>query len=119
MEVVDSVYSTGEKSKQVPVVEEIDHRTGSSFSPFGLGGSDNSQHTASQPPPQLVVNTVNNLEVGRYSALLTIFTAEVDVELGQKLLAELRRSTKKNPPRVLKYEFTYVCHPPYISHQGC
>ena len=111
MEVVDSVYSTGaEKPKQVPVVEQIDHRTASSFSPFGLGGSNNSQHAVS-PPPQPVANKVNNLKAGRYSAVLTIFTAEVDVELSEKLSVELRRSTKKNPPRELKYEFIYVCHP--------
>jgi len=50
------------------------------------------------------------LEVGQSSVVLTIFTAEVDVKLSEKMSAELHRSTKKNPPRALKYELIYVRH---------
>jgi hypothetical protein len=39
---------------------------------------------------------------------LTVFTAEVDVKVDEKLSAELRRSTKKNPPSRLKYSLIYV-----------
>jgi len=45
------------------------------------------------------------------SVMLTIFAANVDVELDPKLKAEIRRSTKKNPPCVLKYELIYVRRP--------
>lgn len=106
------VYSAGtEKPKQVPVVEQI-KKTGFFSSLFGLGGSSTPQRAASPLPPQPAVNEAEYLEVGKSSVVLTIFTAEVDVKLNQKISTELHRSTKKNPPRTLKYELIYVCHPP-------
>ena len=80
------VYSTGtEKPKQALVVEQIKPGT---------------------------INEAEYLEVNQSSVVLTIFTAEVDVKLSQKISGELLRSTKKNPPRALKYELIYVRHPP-------
>ena len=39
---------------------------------------------------------------------LSIFRGEVDVTLTQKLIAELHRSTKKNPPTKMVLELIYV-----------
>ena len=39
---------------------------------------------------------------------LTVFTATVDVSVGEKLLKELNRCTRKNPPPDLKYSLIYV-----------
>ena len=81
---MNSVYSTGtEKPRQALVTKEI--------------------------MPEIVDDT-KYLEVGQSSIALTIFTAEVDVELNHKMSAELHRSMKKNPPRALKYELIYVRH---------
>ena len=47
----------------------------------------------------------------QFSLVLTIFTAEVDVKIGDKLSAELERAMRKPPPEKLKYELVYVCDP--------
>ena len=60
--------------------------------------------------PPGAVDNAEYLEVGQSSVMLSIFTAEVDVKLSEKISAELHRSTKKNPPRALKYELIYVRH---------
>jgi len=105
------VYSTGtEKPKQVPAIEQIKPKTGFFSSLFGLGGISTPQRAPSPLPPQPAINEVEYLKVGQSSVVLTIFTAEVDVKLSQKISAELHRSTKKNPPRALKYELIYVGH---------
>ena len=81
-EVMNWVYSTGtEKPKQALVVEQIKPGT---------------------------INEAEYLKVNQSSVVLTIFTAEVDVKLSQKVSGELLRSTRKNPPRALKYELIYV-----------
>ena len=106
------VYSTGtEKPRQTSIVEQTKHKTGFFSSLFGLGGSSTPQRAPSPLPPQPVINEAEYLKVGKSSVVLTIFTAEVDVKLNQKISAELHRSTKKNPPRALKYELIYVRYP--------
>jgi len=80
--------------------------TGTSFSPLSwLGWSNTPQRAPSPLPPQLVTDNIN-----QSSIVLTIFTAEVDVELSQDISVELHRAMKKNPPRALKYELIYVGH---------
>ena len=107
------VYSTGtERPKQVTVIEQTKHKTGFFSSLFGLGGGSTPQRAPSPLPPQPVVNEAEYLKVGQSSVVLTIFTAEVEIKLSQKISVELHRSTKKNPPRALKYELIYVCRPP-------
>jgi hypothetical protein len=116
-EVMNWVYSTGtEKPKQTPIIEHIKPKTGFFSSLFGFGGST-PQRTASPLPPQPAINEADCLKVAQSSVVLTIFTAEADVKLSQKISAELHRSTKKNPPRTLKYELIYVCHSPHTDCQ--
>lgn len=104
------VYSAGtEKPKPVPVIEQIKPKTGF-FSLFGFGGGT-PQRIPSPLPPQPVINETEYLKVDQSSVVLRIFTAEVDVKLSQKISAELHRSTKKNPPRAVKYELIYVGYP--------
>lgn len=106
------VYSTGtERPKQFPVIEQIKPKTGFFSSLFGLSGSSTPQRTPSPLPPQPAINDTEYLRVSQSSVVLTIFTAEVEVKLNQKISTELHRSTKKNPPRALKYELIYVSHP--------
>ena len=113
------VYNAGtETPQQVPVVEQVNSETGLPSSPLGLDGGSTPQRTVSPPPPQSVISQTKYLEVGQSSVTLTIFTAEVDVNLTQKLSAELHRSTKKNPPPAIKYEFIYVCCLPFVSIIG-
>lgn len=103
---MDSVYSTGiGKAKQVPTIEP----EAVFFSLPGLGEEDSQR--ASPPSTQPVISEEGCLKVAQFSVVLTIFTAEVDVNIDQKLSAELHRSMRKNPPRTVKYELIYVCNP--------
>ena len=95
-----------EKPKPPPAVEPM----AGFFSLFGFGGST-PQRSSIPLPPQPVIDESEYLKVDQSSVVLTIFTAEVDVKLNQKISAELHRSTKKNPPRALKYELIYVSRP--------
>ena len=79
---------------------------------FGLGGNSTSWWATSLPPLHQIIDGTEGLKVDRFSVVLTIFAAEVDVRLSQNLSVELQRSMKKNPPRTLKYELIYVCCPP-------
>ena len=110
-DVMKWVYSAGtEKPKPVSVIEQTKPKAGFFSSLFGLGGNT-PQRTPSPLPPQPVINETDYLKVDQSSVVLRIFTAEVDVKLSQKISSELHRSTKKNPPRALKYELIYVSHP--------
>jgi hypothetical protein len=103
---MDSVYSTGMgKSRQIPKIEP----EAVFFSLPGLG--EGIPQRSPPPPTQPVVSGAGCLKVAQFSVVLTIFTAEVDVNIDQKLSAELHRSMRKNPPRTLKYELIYVCNP--------
>ncbi|KAF9644423.1 hypothetical protein BDM02DRAFT_3272450 [Thelephora ganbajun] len=107
-EVMNWVYSTGtEKPKPVPIIEQIKSKTGFFSSLFGLSGGSTPQRAPS-PLPQLAITEAEYLKVGQSTVVLAIFTAEVDVKLSQKISVELHRSTKKNPPRALKYELIYT-----------
>lgn len=120
-EVANSVYITKtQEPKQVLAVEQTEHKTGFFYDPFGLGGSTIPQQAAPPPSPQPVINEAGSTEIGQHSVALTIFTAEVDVKLSQKMFVGLRRSIKKNPPRKLEYDLLYVCRPPLsTSHCRC
>jgi len=52
------------------------------------------------PTPALNVpeESINLLEATLSNIVLTIFAVNVDVQLDEKMTAELRRSTLKNPP---------------------
>lgn len=104
------VYSAGtEKPKPITVAEQTKPKAGFFSTLFGFGGSTPQRSPSPLPPP--VVNETEYLKVDQSSVSLTIFTAEVDVKLNQKISTELHRSTKKNPPRVLKYDLIYVSRP--------
>jgi len=94
------------KSRQIPKVEP----EAVFFSLSGLGEGI-PQYASSPTPTQPVIDEAGCLKVAQFSVVLTVFTAEVDVNLDQKLSAELHRSMRKNPPRTIKYELIYVCNP--------
>ena len=81
----------------------------------GVGQSRNkgSFFSSNQPPPQQGTPTLpqqpgDPTRLHRTAVDLTVFTAEVRVELDEKRSTELRRSTKKQPPSWLKYRLIYV-----------
>ena len=105
------VYNTGtEKPEPIPVIEQINPKAGFIPSFFGFGSTPQLAPSPLLPPP--VIDETDYLKFDQSSVVLTIFTAGVDVKLSQKISTELLRSTKKNPPRALKYELIYVSPPP-------
>ena len=58
---------------------------------------------APSPVPQIDPRTIVESNV-----VLSIFAADVVVRLDKKMITELNRSTKKNPPTRMKYELIYV-----------
>ena len=82
--------------------------------PLGVGKSrKKGSFSSSRPPPRLGTPTLpphpgDPTRVHRTTIDLTVFAAEVKVELDKKLSAELLRSTKKQPPSRLKYGLIYV-----------
>lgn len=82
----------------------------------GLSGTS----TTPQPPstPVEVPKPADPLKSDMTSVSLTIFSAEADVRLDQKLAAELHRSTKKSVPKKIKYELIYVSIGFYLIHNS-
>lgn len=106
---MDWVYTVGTEKPQPIVVEPTKQKTGGFFSSLfsGLAGANTPQRT----PTPLVTPAVTEADlllINESNVVLTIFTAEVDVQLTKKMSAELHRSTKKNPPAKVKYQLIYV-----------
>ncbi|KAH9061942.1 hypothetical protein EDB87DRAFT_1682606 [Lactarius vividus] len=67
------------------------------------------------PAPGSPKQPINLLEALSSSVVLTIFAANVDVRLDNKMTAELLRATKKIPPSRLRYQLTYMEKDEYDS----
>lgn len=48
------------------------------------------------------------LQVNQTSVTLSVFSAEVEVRIDERMKKELLRATKKNPPANMRYELIYV-----------
>jgi Protein of unknown function (DUF3684) len=116
-EVVEMVYKYKVGSEMPSVTSKTDilqsssHKASGFFSPLSddFEASLTPQVTPTQAP---VVHkdkeSIHALEVNLSNIVLTIFTANVDVRLDEKMAGELARATKKNPPSRLRYELIYV-----------
>lgn len=76
----------------------------SSLTGPGVPSRNMTPSPAPSPVPQVDPCTIVESNV-----VLSIFTADVLVKLDGKMIAELNRSTKKNPPTRMKYGLIYVC----------
>ncbi|KAI1790758.1 hypothetical protein LXA43DRAFT_921512 [Ganoderma leucocontextum] len=111
-EVMQWVYMTGSEKPQ-PKKEPPKPATGGGGGGFfsslfsSLAGSQPPRTVAPAwaPPP---VPKIDPKTVVKSSVVLSIFTADVVVKLDQKMISELNRSTKKNPPTRMKYELIYT-----------
>ena len=61
-----------------------------------------------EPPPVPQESVTELLETMEASVVLSVFSAQVDISLDQKMLTELERATKKRPPRTTTYSLIYV-----------
>jgi len=104
-EAVESVYKVGSEKLSVTsktdILKPSSHNASGFFSPppDGLQASPMPQVTPTQAP--VVHKESIHLSV-------TIFAANVEVRLDEKMAGKLQRATKKNPPNHLRYELIYV-----------
>ena len=77
------------------------------FSSFASPSQPSTPQPMSKPLPE--EKRKDPMEFVKSSVVLHVFSAEVDVRLDKKMIAELQRSTKKNPPTRLRYDLIYVC----------
>ena len=76
----------------------------------GSAPSQTPQRSATPLPPPTPEKEKDMLELHKSSVVLHIFSADVDVRLDKKMVTELQRSTKKNPPSHLRLDLIYVSH---------
>lgn len=72
------------------------------------GGSGAPSRTLTPAPAPTPVPQVDPKTIVESNVVLSIFAADISVRLDKKMVAELNRSTKKNPPTRMKYELIYV-----------
>jgi hypothetical protein len=104
------VYAEGTKKKKFPLAVKWPRKPShggflSTF--FGTSGASTPQLVVTPLPAEPVVE-IDLLTVTETQVTLSIFSADVNVKLSKKMSTELHRSTKKNPPKHLKFEFIYV-----------
>ncbi|KZS96620.1 hypothetical protein SISNIDRAFT_450322, partial [Sistotremastrum niveocremeum HHB9708] len=111
-EIIRAVFTGGTEKPPVKVARPEPTKQGqSSFfsSLFSSFANSPAPRTPSPlPPVQALCEPSNLLDILKASITLTVFVAHVDVSLDQKLISELHRSTKKNPPSKLKYSLIYT-----------
>jgi hypothetical protein len=104
--VVRWVYTVGiEKPSAISKTDTL--KTGSHhFLPLFDGIESESSSTLEGAP--VVPEPINLLEAKSSNIVFTIFAANVDVQLDEKMTVELVSATKKNFPSRLHYELIYV-----------
>ncbi|KAL4076679.1 hypothetical protein V8B97DRAFT_2021990 [Scleroderma yunnanense] len=104
-EVMQAVYAAGaEKCSVMHADEPRKPQSGFFTSLVAAFTIPTPRRQDSPPPPPVPKDLTELLET---SVTLTVFTAEVRVNVDRKLSVELQRSTKKNPPQQLKYNLIY------------
>ncbi|KAI0670652.1 hypothetical protein C8Q78DRAFT_1037269 [Trametes maxima] len=73
-----------------------------------ITGSSAPTRTATPTPVPTPVPKVDPRAIVESNVVLSIFAADIAVKLDQKMITELNRSTKKNPPTRMKYELIYT-----------
>jgi hypothetical protein len=114
-EVVELVYKYKVGSLKPSVTSKTDilksssHEADGFFSPLsdGIEVSPTPEGTPTQAPVAHK-ESIHRLKDNSSNVVLTIFAANVDVKLSEKMAGELLRATKKNPPGRLRYELIYV-----------
>jgi hypothetical protein len=108
-EVLQWVYSTW-KEKPHLAMEPTTSKTKASALLSSLFSVLSKRSVTEQPPQQLQPEVRDPLSVNISTIVLSIFSANVDARLDQKLAKALHRSTFKDPPNKLRYELIYVNH---------
>ncbi|KAH9951982.1 hypothetical protein B0H21DRAFT_817732 [Amylocystis lapponica] len=73
-----------------------------------LSGANTPQRTLTPVPVSDDIEKIDPTAISESSVVLSIFTADIGVQLDQKIRLELHRSTKKNPPTKMRLELIYT-----------
>ncbi|KAF8497439.1 hypothetical protein F5888DRAFT_1634399 [Russula emetica] len=112
-EVVRWVYNVGsEKPSTTSTTDTL--KTATHQSGFFSTQSDQFE-ASSTPAPMLRKKPINLFGATSSNIVLTIFTANVEVRLDEKVTGELLRSTMKKPPSRLRYQLIYTGKEEYDS----
>jgi hypothetical protein len=112
-EVVGLVYEVGSEKPSITsktdILNSSSHKASGFFSPLsdGIEASATPQGTPIQVPV-VRKESIHLLEAHSSNIVSTIFAANVDVRVDEKMAGEVLRATKKNPPSRLRYELIYV-----------
>ncbi|CDO69004.1 hypothetical protein BN946_scf184834.g11 [Trametes cinnabarina] len=111
-EVMQWVYMAGTEKPQ-PKKEPPKPAAGSGGGFFSsllssFTGSNSPARAITPTPPPNPGPQIDPRTVVESNVVLSIFSADVVVRLDQKMISELNRSTKKNPPTRMKYELIYT-----------
>ncbi|KAI0781217.1 hypothetical protein BD413DRAFT_667167 [Trametes elegans] len=112
-EVMQWVYMAGTEKPQ-PKKGPLEPAAGGSGGGFfsslfsSLTGSNAPTRAVTPAPSPTPVPKVDPKTIVESNVVLSIFAADIMVKLDQKMIAELNRSTKKNPPTRMKYELIYT-----------
>ncbi|KAG7090828.1 hypothetical protein E1B28_009910 [Marasmius oreades] len=107
------VYSSGtEKPAPPTVVQPIKTSVHTSWLSSFFRSSTPSR-PATPLPPQTPEPPVDHLAVSTTTVSLSIFSAQADARLDNKVATEIHRSTKKKPPARLKYDLIYTAKDQY------
>ncbi|KAI0637255.1 hypothetical protein C8Q77DRAFT_1216014 [Trametes polyzona] len=112
-EVMKWVYSAGTEKpqpKKEPPQPAAGGGGGGFFSSLfsSLTASANPSRVATPAPPPTPPPKVDLTALVESNVMLSIFAADIAVKLDAKMIAELNRSTKKNPPTRMKYELIFT-----------
>ena len=94
----EKLLATSRADASKPVANQSSGVFSSLFATFG----------ASSTPSVAPNEPINLFEATSSNIVLTIFAANVEVRLDDKMTGELLRSTLKKPPGRLRYEMIYV-----------
>jgi hypothetical protein len=109
-EVMRWVYAEGTKKNKSSLADKWRRKPshGGFLSTFFSTSGAFTPQLVDTPLPAKPVVEKDPLTVTETQVTLLLFSADVKVGLSKKMSTELHRSTKKNPPTDLKFEFIYV-----------
>ena len=110
-EVIQWVYNAGSEEPsprpRTDTLETATYQAGGFFSRFFSSQSDMFKEP-STPAPIVPKEPIKVFKAISSNISLTIFAANVEARLDDKMTGELLRSTLKKPPSRLRYELIYV-----------
>ncbi|KAF8626827.1 hypothetical protein AX15_004659 [Amanita polypyramis BW_CC] len=113
-EVLRWIYSTWtEKPRLAAEPTTLKTKGGGFFSSLISALSGSSKRTTSELPAHVMPEPGDPLSVNTTNLSLSIFSANVEVQLDQKMIKALHRSTLKDPPTKLRYELIYTSKDEY------